>query len=87
MNDEHSPESITANARAKCSRSALALPASRSRPLKPKTSVAQKADEQRADPVQVVGRAAEYLAIKGELHQRLLNELENRKLRRPAKSN
>ncbi|HEX4147756.1 MAG TPA: ATPase, T2SS/T4P/T4SS family, partial [Pirellulales bacterium] len=57
------------------SRAVLAVPAPRLRAGKPRPG-----DEARAEPEPVVTRASEYLTIKGQLHERLLDELDKRKL-------
>ncbi len=58
------------------SRTTLGLPATRLRSNKPKPR-----EESRTEPEPVVvGRGSEFHSIKGELHQRLLDELDQRKL-------
>jgi pilus assembly protein CpaF len=55
------------------------LPASRLRVTKSKTVTSDR-DEVRSEKEPQTGRGSEYLSIKGELHERLLDELEQRKL-------
>jgi len=79
MNEPHEeqPEQTADQRRSRdvFSRAVLAVPAPRLR-----TNKSRPGDEARAEPEPVITRASEYLTIKGLLHERLLDELDNRKL-------
>jgi pilus assembly protein CpaF len=80
MNDQPpSDEDQGKRSREVLSRAVLALPSSRLRAAKTKTVAGDREEESLEGPLPI-GRASEYGAIKGVLHQRLLDELEQRKL-------
>src|SRR5262245_32299614 len=61
-------------------RTVMAIPATRVRNEKPSRALTTDREEAIADATETRGLAAEYLQVKGRLHQRLLDELDSRNM-------
>jgi pilus assembly protein CpaF len=78
MNEEETPQSAETNGRDRLGKSRLSIPLTRVKERAQSTG-SSGVERARGDSLPILGKA-EYLTVKGDLHERLLNELNTRKM-------